>query len=324
MKKRFITKKRRTHKKRIVFFFLAFFLLFGYFSSRMVSKVSLKGSHEELLSILLSHGNRFMKDTSKKEKNLLTKTVSYLLQVDLKKPSTLLATNYQSVWKDADIKEPEQIDKKVEAKEKLQNKDPQIYIYNTHQKEEYKPSSFLEYSVSPNVMLASYILKEHFDKKGYPSLVEERSVQDEVSRLGQKYYYSYRVSRSFMEDAKINNPTLTYFIDVHRDSVSREITYLEKDGKGYAKILFIVGLENPNYQENYAFTKKIFDVMESKVPGITRTIYEKQGEGVDGVYNQDFSPYTILVEIGGEENTVDEVYNTTLVLAEAYLAVISS
>ena len=74
--------------------------------------------------------------------------------------------------------------------------------------------------------------------------------------------------------------------------------------------------------ENYNFTKQIFDLMESKVPGITRSIYEKAGEGVDGVYNQDFSPNTILVEIGGEENTVDEVYNTTLVLGEALKEVI--
>ena len=161
-----------------------------------------------------------------------------------------------------------------------------------------------------------------FDKSGIATIVEERDIQGEVSRLGKKYYYSYTVSRKFMEEAKLKYPTLEYFIDVHRDSVSKNLSYLEKDGKGYAKVLFIIGKENPNYQENYNFTKQIFDLMESKVPGITRSIYEKAGEGVDGVYNQDFSPNTILVEIGGEENTVDEVYNTTLVLGEALKEVI--
>ncbi len=324
MKKRFIAKPRKKHKKLKIFFLSFLFLGTSFLSLKAVSHLSLEGSHEELLSLLLSHGNRFIQEKKKKNNTLFSKTISYLLQVDIKKPSTFLYKNYQGIWKKTEVEKSSIIEKEVEQSKNLLETPPKIYIYNTHQKEEYQPSSFLEYSVSPNVMLASYILKEQFDKAGYPSLVEEKSVQDEVSRLGQKYYYSYKVSRSFMEDAKKQNPTLSYFIDVHRDSVSKDISYLEKDGKGYAKILFIVGLENPNYQENYQFTKKILDQMEILVPGITRSIYEKQGDGVDGVYNQDFSPTTILAEIGGEENTVDEVYNTTLIFAEAFLSVIQT
>ena len=40
------------------------------------------------------------------------------------------------------------------------------------------------------------------------------------------------------------------------------------------------------------------------------------------VYNQDFSPYTILVEMGGPENTIDEVLNTSLAFSECFLEVI--
>lgn len=325
MKKRFIAKaskhRKRLWKLKVLFFFCLFAISLCY-TVKFLAKVSLEKDHEELVSILLSHGNAFI--TPKEKTSAVSKAVSYLLQVDIKRPSTLLYTSssYKGFLKENKVAVEEEIEKEIEASGTLTAKSPQVYIYNTHQKEEYQPSSFLEYSVSPNVMLASYILKEYLDKAGISSIVEEKNVQDEVSRLGKKYYYSYQVSRSFMQEAIRKYPTLTYFIDVHRDSVPRNISYLEKDGKGYAKILFIVGLENPNYQANYNLTKQIFDKMEEKVPGITRSIYQKEGEGVDGVYNQDVSPNAILAEIGGSENTVEEVYNTTLVLAEVLKEVI--
>ena len=321
MKKRFIAKKKkqRASKKIKVLILLTLFLAAFYSSLCFCARLKFKSDHQELLNILLSHSNSFIKE--KKDNTFLVKAISYLLQIDVKRPSTLLYTGYTGIFKEQD-KLTHIISKNVEEKQSILYKEPRVYIYNTHQKEEYQPSSFLEYSVSPNVMLSSYILKEQLDKSGIATIVEERDIQGEVSRLGKKYYYSYTVSRKFMEEAKLKYPTLEYFIDVHRDSVSKNLSYLEKDGKGYAKVLFIIGKENPNYQANYNFTKQIFDIMESKVPGITRSIYEKAGEGVDGVYNQDFSPNTILVEIGGEENTVDEVYNTTLVLGEALKEVI--
>lgn len=50
-------------------------------------------------------------------------------------------------------------------------------------------------------------------------------------------------------------------------------------------------------------------------PGLSRGIYKKQGAGVNGVYNQDISSNTILIEIGGVDNNIDEVLNTTEAVA---------
>lgn len=38
---------------------------------------------------------------------------------------------------------------------------------------------------------------------------------------------------------------------------------------------------------------------------------------MDGVYNQDLAKEMILVEIGGIDNTEDEVYRTVAVMAQA-------
>ena len=37
---------------------------------------------------------------------------------------------------------------------------------------------------------------------------------------------------------------------------------------------------------------------------------KKEGANVNGIYNQDISPNCILIEVGGVDNTIDEVYNT--------------
>ena len=88
--------------------------------------------------------------------------------------------------------------------------------------------------------------------------------------------------------------------------------------------MFLVGLENPNYSGNLEFSTKISELVNAKVPGLSKGIYKKEGEGVNGVYNQDFSNRTILIEVGGPENTIDEVYETLLILNDVLTGVIKS
>ena len=70
------------------------------------------------------------------------------------------------------------------------------------------------------------------------------------------------------------------------------------------------------------FTEKINNKINEKYPGLSKGIYKKGGEGVNGIYNQDFSPYTILIEIGGFESGTIEVLNTSLAFAECFMEVI--
>ena len=166
-------------------------------------------------------------------------------------------------------------------------------------------------------MTLSYILREELNKNNIPTIVEESSIQDILNINNLNYSASYKVSRMMMEDAKSKNSSLKYFIDLHRDSVNKKISSITINNKNYAKILFIIGLENPNYEKNLMVTEKINNMINIKYPNLSRGIYKKKGKGVNGVYNQDFSPNTILIEVGGEENTIDEVYNTSLAISDA-------
>ena len=44
--------------------------------------------------------------------------------------------------------------------------------------------------------------------------------------------------------------TLKYYIDIHRDAVSKKVATANINGKDYARVLFVLGTNNPNYLEN--------------------------------------------------------------------------
>lgn len=310
MRKRFYSPKVKKRKGKKLFFFMMF--IFGiYISFKILDDSKIEINDKDLVLMLLKEGNSF----SDNDHGTINKIFSSILSF-YKEPTKLLATSNSDLVEENETK-------KVSKEEKVIDTKPLIYIYNSHQTEEYAPSDFLEYSVNPTVMMADYILEEIFSKNNLVSLVEERKVKDILTENGWKYSYSYEASRILMEDAKKNNPSLKYFVDVHRDSLKRDKTTIEINGKSYAKTIFLIGLENPQYEQNLDFTSKINDKLNEKYPGLSKGIYKKGGAGVNGVYNQDFSEYTILIEIGGPENTTGEVLNSTLAFAECFMEVIS-
>lgn len=57
--------------------------------------------------------------------------------------------------------------------------------------------------------------------------------------------------------------------------------------------------------------------LNEMIPGISRGVIGKKGYHVDGIYNQDLSKNMILIELGGIENTQDEINRTISVLSRA-------
>lgn len=299
MKKKFITRNKK--KRRIKFLFFLCLFLFGiYLSFKILDKSSIKISDKTLAKFLVDiifEKKIFSSDIF--EKKIIT-------------PVSFLESNYLN---NVNVLEDVILEEKIIF--------PSIYIYNSHQTEEYSPSSFAEFSVNPTVMVADYIMADIFRKAGFGVIVEERSIKDILNQNKWRYSYSYAASRILMEDVFKNNPTLTYFIDVHRDSLTKDRTTVTIDGKNYAKTIFLIGLENSKYEENLHFTTLINDKMNEKYPGLSKGIYKKGGEGVNGVYNQDFSSKAILIEIGGYENNLTEVLNSVIAFTECFMEVIN-
>ena len=269
--------------------------------------------NETFLKLLLKNGSSHMQ--IKEDNNLFSKVVSFVTDIEFSNPTTLLKNNYvikNDKTSSDDEKELMTLPTNY-IKDPYDNKEianPLVYLYNTHQSEEYASNHLESYNVKPTVMMTSYILREKLNNNGIPTIVEENDVTEFLRTNNWSYASSYKVTKLLMEDAKSKNEGLKYFIDLHRDSVKKSISTTTIDDKNYAKILFIVGLENENYKSNLNLTEQLNDLFNKKYPSLSRGIYKKQGPGVNGIYNQDFSPDTILIEVGGEENTIDEVYNT--------------
>lgn len=203
-----------------------------------------------------------------------------------------------------------------DKEEKNTNSKPKVYIFNTHQTEGYN-SNFLEaFNINNTVYLASHILGEYLSDLGVATIVEENSIIDVLNTNGWKYGYSYKASRILLENAYKKNPSLDFFIDLHRDAASYDRTVTEIDGKKYAKILFVVGLEHDNYEPNLQLAKTLNERIKKIAPTLSRGVLEKKGPGVNGKYNQDFNKNTILIEVGGQYNYIEEVNNTLKIIAE--------
>ena len=290
---------KRRRKLRFIFLTLIFlysvFLSFQYLENK---KIEIK---DKTLVKLFLHDSFHIKDKD----DYMKKAFNVLVRIN---------SSYDNL-----VEPKKLVQKKVKTKE---IREPLVYIYNTHQKEEYLPNQFNEYSIKPTVMMPSYIMEEILNSKNIYTIVEENSINEILKENNWNYAGSYKASRILIEEAKKKNPSLKYFIDVHRDSVKHDKTTVTINNKAFAKLLFIIGLENPHYEDNLLFTNKINEKINKYYPGLSRGIYKKKGIGVNGVYNQDNNKYTILIEVGGKENTIDEVMNATIAFIKCFEEVI--
>ena len=298
MKKRFKSRKKLNNLKKIIyliFILIGFFLSYLYFYYKVRNMIS----SEDYLNYLLKVGFNKQIDSSYIKSSLLS---------NIKFDNTSVTDNNND--------DTSQITDKSNTKEVLNSTKPIIYIYSTHDTEGYASSYFNIYNIKPDVKIASYYLQEKLSDLGLNTIVEKRMIKDALNKNNWVYKDSYKASRIYLENTYQNNTSLKYFIDLHRDSSLKSKTTTTIDGKSYARVMFLVGLEHDNYNANLKVATDINNLIKAKYPSLTRGIYKKSGPGVNGIYNQDFNSNCILIELGGQYNTMLEVSNTIDILAK--------
>lgn len=329
MAKRFKSRKMKKRKNilRIIFLTLFILLLYNLISS-YVLKIKLTTSNEEFLKKLLEDSNHHLVYENKND-NIFEKTLNILYKIDLKKPVTILkhVFNYEEEVKGVVVTSSDNTVESmnsnyIEDPTPLTVEKPKVYIYNTHQTENYSYKKYEDYNITPNVMMSSYILREKLNKKGIPTLVETTNVKDLLNANSWSYASSYKASRFFVEDTINKYSSLELIIDLHRDAIKKSSSTTEINNKKYAKVLFVIGKEHKNYEKNLKLANALNNKLKEKYPTLTRGVMLKSGKNVNGIYNQDLSEKIILIECGGYENTLEEVMNTLELLAniiEEYL-----
>lgn len=195
-------------------------------------------------------------------------------------------------------------------------KTKQVFIYHTHSTESYLPELSGEtsperaYDNSKNIILVGKRLGEELERLGIGAEVHTKPFKAKWNRL-------YQASRGTVVEAMKQNGDLRYLIDVHRDSKRRSKTTHYINGKPYATIAFVVGTANDNWEENEKFSRQLHNKLEELYPGLSKGVFRKSRAQGNGEYNQSLSPRSILVEIGGVDNTFEEAYRTAEALARA-------
>lgn len=228
--------------------------------------------------------------------------------------STLLQEEYMNL--DQLLEQDVTVDKSVDG--------PQILIYHTHAHEGFEDS--IEGDESTTIVGAGEKLANLLEEEYGFKVMHHKGVYDDERED------AYAEALPAIEQILEENPTIEVVIDLHRDSMSgdRKLV-MDLQGRPTARFMFFNGLsytkkggeisylENPYIQENLALSFQAQVAANEYYPGIARKVYLKAYR-----YNMHLKPKSMLIELGAQNNTVEEIMNACDPLAHILAIVLGN
>ena len=192
---------------------------------------------------------------------------------------------------------------------------PQVLIMHTHATEDYRLSAGLWFTPgdgarstdrSINMCAVGRVMADTLNAAGICTLHDE-TLNDYPSYTG-----SYANSRAVVQQYLAQYPSIKVVLDVHRDAIeteggSRMAPVCTVDGRQAAQVMIICGCDNggsvrlPGWRQNLRFAAAWERSMEGMYPGFTRPVLFSYR-----FYNQDLTTGSLLIEIGGHGNNLNE------------------
>ena len=200
---------------------------------------------------------------------------------------------------------------------------PQVLIYHTHTGE-----SFLTYDTG--YYFESFYPRSDDKTKNVCAVGEEIAKQLNAAGIVtihdttvHDYTYSGAYDRSMATIQKYlkKYPTIKVVLDIHRDGIGTDDERCKPvctvKNKKAAQIMLLAGYnydgceEFSNWEYNLRFALRIQKQAEEMYPGIMRPLYF-----ADFMYNMNANTGSLLIEIGADSNTVEEVRYSGYLLGE--------
>lgn len=201
--------------------------------------------------------------------------------------------------------------------EEADDANPEILIYHTHATESYQPVTYGNFHTVEEygtVRDVGNVLTETLREKGI-GVAHDKTLHDSPS-----YNQSYDRSLETAKGLLAKYPSGRMIIDLHRDAAAYTGgagKTVKIDGKEVAKFNLVVGNGNENVVALKEFANKVNAKAESMYPGFGGRIIEKEYK-----YNEYISNQALLVEVGNNQNTIDQTKLTAKYLANVFEAVL--
>lgn len=205
---------------------------------------------------------------------------------------------------------------------KLKKDAPQVLIYHTHSTESYEMQD-LGYYISTssarttdekkNMIRVGEEIVKQLEAAGI-GVIHDRSLYDYPSYNG-AYNRSAETVKKYLE----KYPSITVTLDIHRDAIEQSGGVRVKptaviNGKKAAQVMIIAGVDDgtmdfKNWKENMKFASALQRQMEGDFKGLTRAAMVCHRR-----YNMYLTKNSLLIEVGGHANTLDEaVYSGEMI-----------
>ena len=206
--------------------------------------------------------------------------------------------------------------------------EPQVLIMHTHATEDYRLSAGLWFRPGDgsrttdrnyNMCAVGRVMADTLNAAGLNTLHDE-TLNDYPSYTG-----SYANSRDVVQQYLAQYPSIKVVLDVHRDAIetengSRMAPVCTVNGQQAAQVMIICGCDNgssislPNYRQNLRFAAAWERAMEGTFPGLTRPVLFSYR-----FYNQDLTTGSLLIEVGGHGNNLNEALYAGQLAAEGLI-----
>ena len=203
---------------------------------------------------------------------------------------------------------------------------PRVLIIHTHGTEAYSPNDAI-YCESvdahgrsndreENVVSIGKIIADILNGDNIPT------IHCTVMHDSTQYKDSYSRAAETIQKYLAEYPSIELVIDVHRDAIiksSGEIVkpITEVDGKKAAQVMCVVGTDYggegcPRWEDNLSLALQLRGLLNDSYGNICRPVALKSS-----TYNQEFSRYSILLEIGSSGNSLEEARIAAELVAKA-------